>query len=228
MSAGADRQRSFSHWRLTRFVIGRRRLLLSTAAGVVLFALLPERMRLATQFILAWDLTALLYIASTLTMIFTSTVKTCQSRAALYDEGDWIILLLVVASAAVSFVAIFAELGKLAEVQGPRTLVVIAGVLTVALSWAFTHVVFTLHYANVYYKPDGDGPGGFNFPGHRDPDYRDFLYYSFVIGCACQTGDVATVSPAMRRLTLVHGIVAFAFNTALLALMINVGASLVH
>ena len=56
----------------------------------------------------------------------------------------------------------------------------------------------------------------------------DFLYYSFVIGCACQTGDVATVSPAMRHLTLVHGIVAFAFNTAILALTINVGASLLH
>ena len=101
-------------------------------------------------------------------------------------------------------------------------------VATVALSWTFTHIVFTLHYANVYYKPDEDGPGGLAFPGHRPPDYRDFLYYAFVIGCACQTGDVATLSHAMRRLTLLHGIVAFAFNTAILALMINVGASLVH
>ena len=97
-----------------------------------------------------------------------------------------------------------------------------------ALSWTFTHIVFTLHYANVYYRPDDDGPGGLHFPGNRPPDYRDFLYYSFVIGCACQTGDVATISPAMRRLTLVHGIVAFAFNTAILALTINVGASLLH
>jgi uncharacterized membrane protein len=100
--------------------------------------------------------------------------------------------------------------------------------LTVALSWTFTHVVFTLHYANVYYRPDDDGPGGLKFPGDRAPDYRDFLYYSFVIGCAAQTGDVATVSPAMRHLTLLHGIVAFAFNTAILALTINVGASLLH
>jgi uncharacterized membrane protein len=103
--------------------------------------------------------------------------------------------------------------------------VIITG-LTVALSWAFTHTVFTLHYAHVYYRPDEDGPGGLAFPGHRAPDYRDFLYYSFVIGCAAQTGDVATVSHAMRQLTMMHGIVAFTFNTAILALTINVGASL--
>ena len=221
-------RKSFRHRRIGRFIVGRPRLLLSTAAGVLLFALLPGSMRLTTQFILAWDLTTLLYLGSTLVMISRSTVETCQSRASLYDEGDWIILLLVVASAAVSFVAIFAELGKLSEAHGPPALLLVLTVITVALSWAFTHMVFTLHYANVYYKPDEDGPGGLKFPGHREPDYRDFLYYAFVIGCASQTGDVATVSRAMRRLTLVHGIVAFAFNTAILALMINVGASMIR
>ena len=219
---------SFRQWRVIRFVVGRRRLLLSVVAGIVLHVLLPDSMRAPTRFILAWDLTASLYIGFTMAMIFNSTVETCHDRASLYDEGDWVILLLVVASTGVSFIAIFAELAKITTGYGSFALGLFLTVATVALSWAFTHVVFTLHYANVYYKPDEDGPGGLNFPGHRAPDYRDFLYYSFVIGCAAQTGDVATVSPAMRRLTLVHGIIAFAFNTAILALMINVGASLIH
>ena len=219
--------------RLQRFVLARRRLLLSILAGLLLFALLPGSMRPPTRFILSWDLTAILYIGFTLAMIIPSTVETCRRRAALYDEGDWAILLLIVASAAVSIAAIFAELGKLTEPQGAatlgsQTLGIGLTAITVALSWAFPHVVFTLHYANTYYKPDEDGPGGLRFPGERDPDYRDFLYYSFVIGCASQTADVDTVSPAMRRLTVLHGIVAFVFNTAILALMINVGASLVH
>ena len=78
-----------------------------------------------------------------------------------------------------------------------------------------------------YYRPDKDGvPGGLDFPGDEPPDYRDFLYYSFVIGCAAQTADVATTSRDMRMVSLIHGVVAFAFNTAILALMINVGASL--
>ena len=68
--------------------------------------------------------------------------------------------------------------------------------------------------------------GGLMFPGGREPDYRDFLYYAFVIACAAQTADVATVSPAMRRVTLIHCITAFAFNSAILALMINITAGL--
>jgi uncharacterized membrane protein len=95
------------------------------------------------------------------------------------------------------------------------------------LSWTFTHMIFTLHYANLYYKPGKkDHPGGLEFPGKRDPDYGDFAYYAFVIGCASQTGDVNTVSKPMRRMTLIHGVVSFVFNTALVALMVNVGAGL--
>lgn len=220
--------KSFRQWRIIRFITGHHRLVLSFASGLILFGLLSQGMALATRFILAWDLTALLYVGSTLAMIFSSTVATCRNRAALYDEGDWIILVLVVASASVSFVAIYAELASLAADGGSLAPGLLITGVTVALSWAIAHIVFTLHYANAYYRPGEDGPGGLAFPGHRDPDYRDFLYYSFVIGCAAQTGDIATVSPAMRRLTLVHGIIAFAFNTAILALTINVGASLLH
>lgn len=218
--------RSFRDLRIFRFVTGRRRLLLSCAAGLVLLALLPASMRLSTRLILAWDLTAVLYIAATLWMFVHSTVDMCRSHAALYDEGDWIILLLVIASAGASFVAIFAELPALKQPEQSVSLALVITGATVALSWTFTHTVFTLHYANVYYRQDDDGPGGLDFPGDREPDYRDFLYYSFVIGCAAQTGDVATTSVAMRYLSLVHGIVAFTFNTAILALTINVGASL--
>lgn len=221
-------RKSFRSWRISRFVIGRRRLLLSFVAGLILFAVLPDRLYLATRLIFSWDFMTALYVGFTLTMMAQSTVETCQRRAALYDEGDWIILVLVIASAAASFVAIFAELASLAAQREPLALGLVITAVTVALSWTFTHVVFTLHYANVYYKPDDDGPGGLHFPGNRAPDYKDFLYYSFVIGCACQTGDVATISPTMRRLTLVHGVVAFAFNTAILALTINVGAGLLH
>ena len=103
-------KRSFRHWRIVRFVVGRRRLLLSFAAGLLLFAVLPDRLYPATRFIFAWDLMTALYVGATLTMMAQSTVETCHDRAALYDEGDWVILVLVVASAAASFVAIFAEL----------------------------------------------------------------------------------------------------------------------
>jgi len=213
--------------RFGRFLIARRRLLLAILAGIVLATVLPPTTRAATRFLLAWDLTAFIYVAFAFLMIARSTVETCHARAALYDESDWVIVTLVVASAAASFAAIFAELSAIKSGQAPVAFGLVVTGFTVVLAWTFTHVMFTLHYANHYYRPDKDGvPGGLDFPGDEPPDYRDFLYYSFVIGCAAQTADVATTSRDMRMVSLIHGVVAFAFNTAILALMINVGASL--
>ena len=174
---------TYRDWRVFRFINGRKRLLASTLAGLILLALLPHDLPLAKRFILGWDLTALLYIGLIMWMIRWSTVEDCHDHAALNDEGDWAILLLVIASVAASFVCIAVELPMLKLRHEQLWIGIFLTALTVALSWTFTHTVFTLHYANVYYRPDDDGPGGLLFPGHREPDYRDFLYYSFVIGC---------------------------------------------
>lgn len=218
----------FTKTRAGRLLVARRRLLLSILAGVALFLVLPSDSRLSTRLLVSWDLTALVYIAAAALMIGRSTVDTCHHHAKLYDESDWAIVALVVLSATASFAAIFLELARLKAADGIPVVALAVTGATIALSWTFTHVVFTLHYANLYYRPQkGGNPGGLEFPGDRDPDYRDFLYYAFVIGCAAQTADVNTLSHPMRRMTLIHGIVSFAFNTAILALMINVGASLV-
>lgn len=212
--------------RFLRFVQGRQRLLLSLAAGGILLAILPATMRLNTRLLIAWDVVALLYVATTLRMIWSSNVDTCRRHAKYYDEGGSVILLIVVISASASFAAIFLELSVVkSQNSGMIECLVVTGV-TVTLSWTFTHLAFALHYAGFYYKPDDDGPGGLRFPGDREPDYGDFLYYSFVIGCATQTADVMTCSKSMRLISLAHGIVAFVFNSAIVALMINVGSSL--
>ena len=213
--------------RIARILLARRRLIFSILAGLLLLVVLPHSYRTATRWLLAWDLTSAIYVGAALWMMSRSTVETCHARAALYDESDWVIMTVVVASSAASFVAIFAELAAIKSAHAPPIISLVVTGATVVLSWTFTHVIFTLHYANLYYRPRERGAqGGLEFPGQRAPDYRDFLYYAFVIGCATQTADVNTVSPAMRRTTLIHGVLAFAFNTAILALMINVGASL--
>jgi uncharacterized membrane protein len=201
--------------------------MMSGVAGVALFFLLPDTMRLGTRLVLAWDLVSAIYVVFALIMLMRADVETCRARAAFYDESDWVILTVVIASAAASFAAIFVELAVIKSSQAGTLLGLLITGVTVVLSWSFTHILFTLHYANIYYRPHEHGPpGGLDFPGERPPDYRDFLYYAFVIGCATQTGDVNTTSREMRLITLAHGVVAFAFNTAILALMINVSASL--
>jgi uncharacterized membrane protein len=213
--------------RLHRILFARRRLLLTGLAGLVLLALLPSSLRPATRLLLAWDLTAASYIAFALLMIFRSNKETCRVRASLYDQSDWVIMAVVIVSAGASFAAIFVELAAIKSGHASPVIGLVVTGVTVVLSWSFTHMLFTLHYANIYYRPHRHGPpGGLDFPGEHAPDYRDFLYYSFVIGCACQTADVDTTSSEMRMVSLAHGVIAFAFNTAILALTINVGASL--
>lgn len=218
-----------SRSRLKRFLVARRRLLGCVLAGLVTFAVLPDSTHdTAARYLLAWDVTAGLYVAFAFFMIARSSIDTCHWRAALYDEGDWMIVLIVVCCGAASFGAIFLELAVIKSRNAPMLPALVVAGLTVVVSWTFTHLSFTLHYANLYYRRTGGTPSrGLRFPGEREPDYRDFLYYAFVIGCAAQTGDVATESPTMRLVSLVHGVVAFAFNTAILALTINVGASLI-
>jgi len=212
--------------RFLRFVKGRQRLLLSIAAGAMAFIALPAEMRLNTQLLISWDVVAILYVGTTFRMIWVSNVDTCRHHAKFNDEGGGIILLIVVTSASASFAAIFLELATVkSQGKGMVECLAVAGV-TVTLSWIFTHLTFALHYASVYYKPDDDGPGGLRFPGGRMPDYSDFLYYSFVIGCATQTADVVTSSRSMRIISLSQGVVAFIFNSAIVALMINVGSGL--
>ena len=137
---------------------------------------------------------------------------------------------MLVASALASLVALVVELANHNPSHWLSTpeRFMLAGA-TVALSWVVTHLVFTMHYAHVYYGEGEDGDrGGLDVPGDEDPTYGDFLYFSFVIGCATATADINITTREMRRVAMLHGVVAFAFNTAVLALSINIGASLLQ
>src|SRR5262245_5661674 len=136
--------------RIARILHARRRLMVSIAAGLVLLVLLPASLRVQTRWLLAWDLTAAIYVGVAPWMIARSTVETCHARAALYDESDWVITTVIVASSAASFIAIFAELATIKSPDGRPVMSLAVTGATVVLSWTFTHVVFTLHYANLY------------------------------------------------------------------------------
>jgi uncharacterized membrane protein len=100
------------------------------------------------------------------------------------------------------------------------------GGFTILCSWTLLHAFFTLHYAGVYYARAAMEPC-LDFPGKRDPDYVDFLYFAYTIGCTSQTSDIGVTTRQARGLVLIHSILSFIFNTSILALGINVGASLV-
>ena len=213
--------------RVWRGVQSRHGLFVCSVVGVIAYAFLPDVWRMGTRLLLGWDVTAVLFLSMVFLSTYHADVAHCRRRAAHYDAGDFAILAITVLGAVASFAAIFMELANLKSEPYPLLHLGLTG-LTVGVSWAFTHAGFALHYASLYYRQvDGTDAGGLSFPGEREPDYSDFMYYSFVIACAAATADVNTLSRPMRQVTMVQGIIAFMFNTAVLALTINIGASLV-
>jgi uncharacterized membrane protein len=211
---------------LLRVVRSRPRLFVSLGIGVVVTAGLALTHRApATRLLVGWDLGIGLYLALAFHMMAGSDVRRIRDHAGQQDEGRVAILVLTVAAALASLAAIFAELGTSASGGGSRQPIpLVLATVTVALSWAFIHTIFALHYAHEFY--DENAGGGLNFPdGDKEPDYWDFVYFSFVIGMTSQVSDVSVTSKRIRRTVASHGIVSFVFNVALLALTVNIAAS---
>lgn len=215
---------------LLRIVAARPRLFSCAAIGVATLLLLPESaaQQPITRLLVGWNVGVFLYLLLAAHMMFWSPHEKMRRRAQLEDEGRIIILTLVIAAAIMSLGAIVAELSVVRDMHGALRYGHIAlTVLTIVSSWAFTQVMFALHYAHDYYANEQRGdPGGLLFPGSRAPDYGDFLYFSCVIGTSGQTADVNIDGRVMRRTALVHCVLAFFFNTTLLALSINIASGL--
>ncbi len=94
------------------------------------------------------------------------------------------------------------------------------------MSWFFLHTIFAIHYAHEFHASDAGTPD-LIFPGGEEPDYWDFLYFAFTIGATAQTSDVGVAARRIRRTVLAHAVFSFFFNTGILALAVNVGASLI-
>jgi uncharacterized membrane protein len=208
--------------RWVRVVRARPRLFLAIALGLAVGLLLPADWRVATRALTAWDIALGLYLVLAFRLMTNCDVNRIKRRAAHQDEGRITILVLVVASALASLLAILAELGGQGANRQPAHLALAA--VTILLSWAFTHTIFAIHYAHEYYGEVAHKGGGLNFPGQDPPDYWDFVYFSFVVGMTSQVSDVAVTSGALRRLVAAHGVVSFIFNATLLALTVNIAA----
>jgi uncharacterized membrane protein len=216
--------------KIVRLFVVRPRLAICILVGAATIALLPESLaqQEITRMIIAWNVGAILYLVLAARMMFWSTHECMRLRALHQDEGRMIILALVVLAALMSIGAIVVELSVVKEMQGSLRYAHIGlTVLTILSSWAFTQLMFALHYAHDYYAAEARGnSGGLAFPSENAPDYSDFLYFSCIIGTSGQTADVSFTSRAMRRVGTVHCVLAFFFNTTLLALTVNIASGL--
>jgi uncharacterized membrane protein len=206
------------------------RLLISIAAGVIVtLSLTATDWYMATKLLLGWDIGVMLYLALVYQLVVTCGIDEIRRRAAEDDEGALALLILTGLSGLAIMGAIVAELG-IAKVSGqPRSgLGVALAMATILVSWAFVHTIFALHYAHEYYGERGDHAiGGLTFPGRQSPDYWDFVYFSVVIAMTSQVSDVVITSKIIRRIVIVHGVLAFFFNVAVFALTVNIVSNLI-
>jgi len=205
-----------------RVVYGRPRTFIAIAVGILVFFLLPEARRLPTRMLVAWDVFAALYLVLAYAMMLRCDTSHIRRSAVMQDDGRFLLLLLTALGAFASLAAIVFELG--ASKGNPAGLTL--AIVTIALSWTTVHTAFSLHYAHEFYR--NKKPGGLQFPSgdtHVEADYWDFVYFSFVIGMTAQVSDVGITDKIIRRTATVHGIISFVFNTALIALMVNIAGS---
>lgn len=188
-------------------------------------------MQLSTRILFAWDIGVIIFLSLVWVMMMKATTQKMQRSAQRQDESRWTILIVVVAAACASLLAIGFMLSKNRNVSSSiLTLHIILTLVTIVVSWLLIHTMFALHYAHLYYQAKSDRislPKALDFPTEKQPDYWDFLYFSFGIGMTCQVSDVPINSRLLRRLVLVHEVLTFFFNTVILALAINIVASLI-
>jgi len=211
--------------RFIRIIRARPRLFVSAVIGLLVMAILPGTLWVPTRLLIGWDVGVSLYLIAAYHVVATGDEKRMRRWAAIEDEGRYGILALTVAAALASLGAIIALLGS--SHGGSRDPMQLGlATLTILLSWGFIHTIFAFHYSHEYYgERGGSKQSGLNFPGNDQPDYWDFVYFSFVIGMTSQVSDVAVASNLIRRTVAAHGIVSFLFNAALLALTVNIAAS---
>lgn len=213
-----------------RSIVLRPRVWLAALMGAAIMTLLPRDMPLSLREVLAWNGGGIVYLTLVLHTMRSCSPELMEARAARHDDSRVLILLVILLAIASSFAGIAALLAEARTTVGFTRMIYIGlTAATIVVSWTVTQFVFTMHYAHEFYRPEdasSDARRGLVFPECPMPDYWDFLYFATSIGATSQTSDVAIRSRAFRRLVTLHAVVSFVFNTMVLALTINLAASL--
>ncbi len=207
---------------MIRFGLRHQPILLAAAALGMLVGGLLRLFGLSwpSAVLFGWCAAVVAHAGPTFVAMQRATPDLIRRRAEALDEGEAAILAATLVAAIASLGAVF---WYLASGEGPTTpRQVVLALVTIGLSWLFVHMLFAVRYAHEYWQAGG----GLDFPGDETPEFNDFLYYAFTIGMTFQTSDVTVRHRLLRQLTLIHALVSFLFNAVILAVAVNLAASL--
>lgn len=222
----APRSNLFASW--ASRIGAKGRLAVAVAIAIVAYAAC-NALAWDLRLVATWDASSVAYLILAWTIVHLSDAASTRQHALAQDTSGFLIFCFVVVAACSSVVAIAFVIGTIKGLDPwPKALHLALTVVALTTSWVLIETVFAFHYARRYYHDEehtAAQEGGLEFPGGLDPDYWDFAYYAFVVGMTSQVSDVRVLSTRMRKLTLVHGVLAFIFNVVVLALSINIIAS---
>jgi uncharacterized membrane protein len=229
MNDGVQRDGQGRPGRLLRFLRSRPYLIGALALGVAVGLLVPGDYTWLRRALIGWNSGAWTYLVVMMWTMMRADHSQVRAIAARQDESGGAVLAAVIVGALLSVGAIVTELSNMKHVSEHQAALHYAfTALTVVGAWLLVGVMYAFHYAHLYYCANKN-TRPLRFPDeHVQPNYWDFLYFSFTLSVAVQTSDVSIMTRAMRKLVLGHSILAFFFNLVILGLSVNIAASLVN
>lgn len=194
-------------------------------AAAVSFGFFKFERTIEESILFGWLTFGFLYILESCYVVFTINSKEITKRSSDEDLGIWVQFFLLTLVCSTALVTIIFWRNDSTQLGKSNLLHQLMFITSVAFAWIILHLSFTFRYAHLYYGDENENykkhARGLDFPDDEHPDYIDFAYYSFTIGMTFQVSDVTVKTKGLRRLTLVHSLFSFLFNTILVAITIN-------
>jgi len=201
------------------------KIIISLIISCAIYFVAPDDTPSLIGIMLAWNVFALCYLILSWIVIIKRSVPEIRKWAKKDDGSVIFVFVLILTSSLASMFTILLLMLSQSNSESTNNLYMPVAVAGMMLSWLMVHSTYTFHYAHMYYDDDKNSSGkdanGLEFPGDEKPNYIDFAYFSFIIGCTFQVSDVEISSAKIRRVALVHTLLSFGLNTFVVALTIN-------
>jgi uncharacterized membrane protein len=192
--------------------------------AVLLGAPAPERA------LIGWNVGALVYLGFIAQLFLSAGESDVRAAAQLQDERRGVILALALLAVLAATGAIVAALlGKADRPSQTNAEIAALSAVTLITSWLVLQALFASHYAHRHYQAvtERGEDAGFKFPGDPPRGYMDFVYLAICIGATAQVSDPNVTTSRLRNLVTAHAAISFFYNTAVLAVGINILSGLV-
>lgn len=208
------------------------RMLLSLIVAAITLVFIHKLSSPLIEALLVWLVFEFIYLIIGWIILFTRPVSGIRRYARMDDGSKWFVFIMILLSSFASIITVLILMISKAGDNSEHGLFLFVSIGGILMSWFMVHTLYTFHYAHMYYddipNDNTKDAQGLDFPQKGEPDYIDFAYFSFVIGCTFQVSDVQITSRKIRHAVLVHQMISFFMNTFVVALTINLIAGLMH